>query len=324
MGNPVGLLFYIPVVLAGGWAFMRLFKLGRDIARGGRARGSTDPMFRFHHADTLARDRRNDEALAEYLWCFDHGLERHPEFGGVRLSFLLSSLARLGAVHPPARTAMEERRNRLQLAIDGHTATPEEGGEFAALNHFLGEDERTLDAYNRLSQDGKPAQQLRFLLFRNVFDRLLEARRYQDILKGCGPVEEHLDRSIEAFEFTKAMVDGRMSVPAPPGISAVVARRIFEANKPKLLEMGMNDVLETGGKFYETLLGASRVEEASRIADRLIDFSSTGRTYAALIRHALNAARPDLSVELARRGKQSLPSSQHAEIDAGSRPPRLP
>src|SRR5258705_11611195 len=140
MGSPVPLLFSIPLILAGLWAFRRLFKLGRDLARGTRARGSTDPMLRSHHADALARDGRNEEALAEYLWCFDHGLDGHPEFTGVRLSFLLSSLARLGAVHPPARQAMEERRDRVQLAIDGHTASPGEGTEFAALNHYLGED----------------------------------------------------------------------------------------------------------------------------------------------------------------------------------------
>lgn len=320
----MAMAFYTALGMLGVWVFSRLFRLGREVAFSRRARGSSDPMVRLHLADVMAQERRHDEALAEYLWCFDHGLEGHSEFTGVRLSFLLSSLARLGAVHPPAREAMLQRRDRLELAIAGGTAQLEEGADYAALNHSLGDDPRTLATSQRLTEDGKAAQKLRSLLFRSVFDALLEARRYQDILNSCGPVDVHIDQSIEGFEVTKAMVEGRIEIPAPPGMDVVQTRLAFAAGKPKLLEIGREEVLETGGKFFETLLGASRGDEARRLADRLIDFHPAGRTYAALVRHALRAARPDVSAELARRGKETLPRDQRAEIDAASRPPRLP
>src|SRR5215470_130760 len=50
-----------------------------------------DPMLRMPYADALAQKGKYEEALVEYLWCFDHGLEYNQSFVGVRGSFLLSN-----------------------------------------------------------------------------------------------------------------------------------------------------------------------------------------------------------------------------------------
>src|SRR3954449_5997823 len=39
-----------------------------------------DPMLRMGRGDALARGGRTEDALAEYLWCFDHGPEHAPAF----------------------------------------------------------------------------------------------------------------------------------------------------------------------------------------------------------------------------------------------------
>jgi len=53
------------------------------------AAGTNDPSARMQFGVALAQKGKDAEALTEFLWCFDHGLEAGPAFTGVRLSFLL-------------------------------------------------------------------------------------------------------------------------------------------------------------------------------------------------------------------------------------------
>ncbi|MGH7968198.1 MAG: thioredoxin family protein, partial [Limisphaerales bacterium] len=53
--------------------------------------GTNDASARMQYGTALAQKGKNAEALAQFLWCFDHGLETSPAFMGVRLSFLLSA-----------------------------------------------------------------------------------------------------------------------------------------------------------------------------------------------------------------------------------------
>lgn len=288
------MFFYAALGLLGFWAFTRLFRLGRETAHPNPA---PEPIERLRRADRLAQERRYDEALAEYLWCFDQGIERRPETVGA-YSFLMTSLDRLASVHPPAREALTRRRDQAELDIHGQTAHPLQALDYASLNHILGDDLRTLAASRRLEQEGPSEQGMGTLLFQSAMHRLLDDRRYGDFLGGCGPVEGYIARAIDAVDATR--------------------------EHPRLREAAVADVVETGAGFFEALLGGGRPEEARRLGDRLIDFHTAGRTYAALVRHAILAARPDISAELARRGKETLPRDQHGEIDAAGRPPQLP
>jgi hypothetical protein len=61
------------------------------------AAGTNDASARMQFGKALAEKGRDAEALAEYLWCFDHGLETDPAFRGVRPSFLLMYIKNLAA-----------------------------------------------------------------------------------------------------------------------------------------------------------------------------------------------------------------------------------
>jgi len=73
---------------------------------------ANDPMLRMSYGDALAQKGRAEDALSEYLWCFDHGLEHGPGFRGVRLSFLLARIVQLGRTY---QAALDELRKRSEF-----------------------------------------------------------------------------------------------------------------------------------------------------------------------------------------------------------------
>lgn len=60
-----------------------------------------------------------EEALEQFLWCFDEGPKYaiNDTWSGVRISFLLGYIQDLAEVYPPAMDALVERRDSLFRAI---------------------------------------------------------------------------------------------------------------------------------------------------------------------------------------------------------------
>lgn len=83
-----------------------------------RADGGLSPKTRFELGQVLVEKGDDEGALAEFLWCFDHGEERDETFAGVRLSFLLDALGWVARRHPPALVALRERRDRAAAALE--------------------------------------------------------------------------------------------------------------------------------------------------------------------------------------------------------------
>lgn len=233
--------------------------------------GGNDPMKRQSLGKELARQGKHAEALKHYLWCFDHGNEHHLGYAGVRLSFLLSDISRLGRDYPPALAALRERRDRAAEAVLGGTGTFQNAMEVGALNSELGENDRTLAVYDQLAKANSPRnQELLQAMFSEVLDLLLAAKRYQDVVDGLGDVEETIDHRIAMYRYTAELYKGAPDSPAA-----------FERRW----------VVEEGGKHYEALLGTDMDATAAKLADRLVKFDTTGETIAKLIRHAVRAGK---------------------------------
>jgi hypothetical protein len=81
------------------------------------AAGTNDPNARMQFGVALAQKGKDAEALTEYLWCFDHGLEASPAFVGVRVSFLLMNIKNLAVHYPPAQQALVTRRDESQAKV---------------------------------------------------------------------------------------------------------------------------------------------------------------------------------------------------------------
>ena len=75
-----------------------------------------DPSLRSRLADAYAELGQDQDALREYLWCFDVGMKNTEGYYGVRLSYLLSDIERLGRRYPPPGQRLSNADSRRSSA----------------------------------------------------------------------------------------------------------------------------------------------------------------------------------------------------------------
>jgi thiol-disulfide isomerase/thioredoxin len=252
---------------------------------------AANPMARMDYARALAQKGSYEEALDEYLWCFDPGAERDPGFVGVRVSFLLSAITDLARAYPAALDALRQRRDPAEKAVLAGTADREPVVIFLAINHYLGEDGRTLSAYDALAKMGDRGLPARRSLFDSVVDSLLEAKRYEDVAAGSGELSKRVDEQLQDFRDHYA-----------------------SQSDAEIMELGKQFAVSRSVRYYETLVGLGQLEQASAVADKLIAFDDSGETYASLIRSARHAGKADVAKSLAARALGKLPESERALV----------
>jgi serine/threonine protein kinase/thioredoxin-like negative regulator of GroEL len=264
---------------------------GKDVVARARAKldgeGEDNPLLRMFHGDALAQKGRRAEALAEYLWCFDHGLSHSPAFVGVRQSFLLKSLAALGDDFAPLRQALAERRDAALRAVQ--KGDPSKVADVAALNGLLHEEDKTLALYDELQALGSPA---RVQLFEAVLDPLLQKKRYADIVAGAGDISARLDRQM---------------LPLKIGTGAAQSRAVQDLLKQQAV-IG-------GAKYYEALLGTERRDQAHAVRSRLLALDGRAASYAILVRHAARAGKPEEVEELLRAAEKTLSAEDFKQVE---------
>lgn len=131
---------------------------------------------RYNLGRELANSNKNAEALTEYLWCLDDGMKKTKSYTGLRSSFLLFYINRLGKVYPPAKDALIERRDNAHKKILSNTATQEDVVDFSSINSQLKEDELSLECFDRLSKENP----LKKNFGMSLFPLLVEKKRYSD------------------------------------------------------------------------------------------------------------------------------------------------
>lgn len=236
----------------------------RTLAQG----DANDPMLRMRLGDAYREMSRYDDALREYLWCFDEGAEHDPAYVGVRLSFLLGDIARLGASFPPAREALVERRDAAkQRILDGETGD-EAALVFARINDALGEGDTTLALFDRLKDDDVLHARAARTLVREVFDLLVEGKRYGEIVSHLdvpARAAVHLrifDNAVQREEETKAKL-GEVMLEVKRDVEARLTRQSVAA-------------------CYQVLVGVGEHVGAASIADKLIKRLDDAETLNAL------------------------------------------
>ena len=143
------------------------------------AEGRGAVQARYNFAKTLAQNGKNQEALDQYLWCYDEGMVKEDSFGGVRVSFLTGELGRLAAKFPPAREALVVRRDDAKKRLLAGAGDRRAPTEFSALNEALGDRAANLALFDQL-----PAGDVRRGGFGlRVYADLAEARRYAEALE---------------------------------------------------------------------------------------------------------------------------------------------
>lgn len=233
--------------------------------------GTDDAMARMALGESLAEKQKYAQALDEYLWCFDHGLEKNPSFVGVRCSFLLSYVMTLGKKYPPATRALEKRRDEREVAIVSGSSDATTVQDVIRLNEALGQKERNLALFDRL-----PARSpCRAMLLDSVLDQLLGAKRYEEILKGTDA------NSVFSQEVTRVE-----QMLASIGNNATMKARVEGVFR--------QNAVSKGSHYVEALAGLHKDDEAKTLADQILKFDSTAATKDKLVQGADRAGDADL------------------------------
>ena len=224
---------------------------------------------RYKNAQELARRGDSAAALKEFLWCFDEGMQKISGYTGVRTSFLLSSIAKLGDEYPVALTALRERRDKaaqqmLNSANDSDAAT-----DFAAINRAVNEDQITLTMFDQLPTEDPRRQTLASV----AYDQLIEAQRYEDAILG---------RPYAKLSTTFELMAKERPLPA----NTPNAEMIRNAQRKSLINLTARNV--------EALAGAGEIEHARTLAQRLLGTDNSPATKALLQQHVVRAGQAGL------------------------------
>ena len=119
---------------------------------------STDAAERHELAKALLERRANADALPHYLWLWDHGLERDPDYSGVRLSYWAAEIGELCRRLPEARAVFSARRDAAFALWSQDLAGQHEAArDWVALHAQLRDREQTLRWYEAVR--GEPRWQ---------------------------------------------------------------------------------------------------------------------------------------------------------------------
>ncbi len=224
---------------------------------------------RYKNAQELARSGNSAAALSEFLWCFDEGMPRIAGYGGVRRSFLLSSIAELGEKYPAALVALRERRDKALQRLLNSSNDSDAAMDFAALNRTLKEDQNTLAVFDQLP----PEDPRRKTLASGTYDQLVEAQRYDDALSG---------RPYAQISATFEIMAKARLLPAD------------NPNAEKIRKSQRDSLINSTVKSVEVLAGAGDLDHARTLAGRLLAYDSSPETKALLQQHATRAGQAGL------------------------------
>ncbi|QDV89489.1 Thioredoxin [Phycisphaerae bacterium RAS2] len=259
--------------------------------------GENDPMMRKQYAQSLEQKGKYDEALDEYLWCFDHGASS-AGFGGVRLSFLLSDIHRLSAKLPRARQELEKRRDKAEAKVFAKS-----GGdspfdpvrmnslmEYNAINRTLGDLEKSLTLYDKVIAEEEPNPVFIRILLRDISELLVKKQRYADLLKGTGNAKDFVEQEISQFSMMTKALSKSKHADTMKDAAASLRKGVVDGCTP----------------VYESLVGTGQHKQAEWVSNKLIEFDGSAETYIALMKRAVRAGNNELARKLAASAAKSL------------------
>lgn len=246
-------------------------------ARRALAQGDqNDPMLRMQLAKAHWEMGRYDEALREYLWCFDEGTEQHPgKYHGVRLSFLLGDIARLGESYRPAKDALVERRDEARQRVLAGEAG-DAARVFARINAELGAGSATVSLFDSVKDHNVLHEEAARSLVREIFHMLVDKHRYTEVATHLD-VPERAARHLRAFD-NLVQLEEDLNV----GEEILNAHRQANAIRTR----------QGVAACYQVLIGVGEHEGAASIANKLIEKLDDAETLNALARAGYRTGSP--------------------------------
>jgi hypothetical protein len=246
--------------------------------------GGQDPLLRERLAETLARHGALAEALQEYLWCLDVGLQQHERFAAARRARLLKHFVTLADQYPPARAALQDRQSAMEKRLLGEPDDVNLAGNIAELNNRRDENRRTLALFDDLAAGSKA----RRILFSHVLDELVKARRYGEVIS-----QPDANRAYR-YDRDLAIRDPKRAFMREVSLSRM--RRGSKDEGPEACrERGTRAfTIARGAALVEALAGLGRLEEARALVDRILRFDESLQTVAVLADRAQRAGSAEL------------------------------
>ncbi len=245
-------------------------------------------------ARALSESARDAEALAEFEWCWDHGAAGRPVEG----QLFVRDYARLAHRHAPARAALAAHRDALLVRVRAEEPDRADVLLVARLDIELDDTAALLALYDELGTRGASGNQARSALVPMVFDALLDARRYADLLANAEDIAGKIEHRIEKLR----------QLPQDSAASAALA-----SQRRHLAE----EVEEMSRAYYEALLGVGRGAEAARIAQAWLGFDGNATHLLQLAEAARRAGHADegRALVLAWLDKLNLSASDRAIVE---------
>lgn len=234
--------------------------------------GTNDPSARMQFGVALAQKGRDADALAEYLWCFDHGVEASPAFSGVRLSFLLMYIKNLSAHYPPAGKALEDLRDERQAKMAAGATDLQTVQDLVSLNGVLDQKEKNFAVFDRLPA-GNHGRDIILALFA---DQFLEAKRYADVLQGTDG-KPAFKKAVDQFD------------------QVLVSLGKDNPMRGRMEETMRKMTVNTGAHGFEALAGLKRNQEGKDLAGQILKFDSSQATRTLLAEAGQRAGNDELA-----------------------------
>jgi len=241
-----------------------------------------DYLVRMQLGSALAREGRYEEALAEFIWCYDEGLEFNPFFMGVRNSFLVGDFIQLGRKFPPALDALRERAESAREKLLSGEGGLQESMDVSSILAALDEHHKLLELWDELKAADLTNSMVEIGLFQQVLDLMLENERYAEILEQIGRLDLHLNGLVFRYEMVVSLNE----------------------DEDSSMEFMLTSCLTDLSKTYQALLGAED-ERAPSFAEDVLEFNSSPEAYSLLVLAAANAEDWAVARELLTEGYAS-------------------
>ncbi len=237
-----------------------------SIARDKLKEDENNPMLRMQLANKLVREKKYEEAVNQYVWCWEQGGEHNPSYHAVRASFLLSDIARLSKKYAPMQEKMKHWRDSAKENFDSEDATRDACLDYFALEKKMGvSKKKLLSIYDGLSKRGAKGKEIQSWIAHKVKDEMFAQARYEEFLEIV-----NIDSTI--------LVLGIHEDQEYP-----------EGTKGKIIEMEVS----TAMKPFEALLILKRDDKATELMQAILKFDTSERTISILQAVAKHRDRSD-------------------------------
>lgn len=224
--------------------------------------GHVDVQGRLTLARMLVDRGEFEEATDEFVWLWSNMLDHEPAMVGVRGSFMISDMSRLADRHPQAKEAFRELRAAYWPAIEAGTADQQDLQDWLTLAEPADESDTLMPWFDQAKEDERQRALLP-MIAHLLHDRLVAEDRWSDLAILYPQPVQSVRRELQRLAMFEDENDIRETM-------VRMARR-------------------NAAGVYVAMLASGREEEASNVAELLLNADDSPRARQALVSHALRA-----------------------------------